>query len=201
MTKTRKRIVGILLLGVVMFVGFVTFNTYEVVRYSKVYVETPADVAIVLGAGTANGKLSHVFVERIHHGITLLEQGTVPTIIMTGGFGEGQEISDSQAAKDYAVSKGALESDILIEEESTITFENLQQAQLLMEEHSMESALIVSDPFHMKRAMAICGVLDMNAQPSPTPTTMYRTWKKKLKLLMYESFFYNARLLLGPFYT
>lgn len=184
-----------------MFVAFVAFNTFEVVRYSKTYVEQPADVAIVLGAGSANGKLSGVFVERINHGMYLFNKGIVSHIVMTGGFGEGQRISDSQAAKDFAVSKGIPEEKILIEEESAFTFENLQHAQLLMEAHDMKSALIVSDPYHMKRAMAIANVLGMEAEPSPTPTTMYRTWRKKLKLLMYESFFYNVRLLLGPFYT
>ena len=201
MKRSRKRFVGILLGCLAAFVGFLAFNTFEVVRYSKTYVEEPADAAIVLGAGSANGKLSGVFVERINHGMYLYNKGVVPRIILTGGFGEGQQISDSQAAKDFAVSKGIPADKILIEEESTITFENLLQAQLLMEAHDMKSALIVSDPFHMKRAMAIASVLGMDAEPSPTPTTMYRTWRKKLKLLMYESFFYNVRLLLGPFYT
>jgi uncharacterized SAM-binding protein YcdF (DUF218 family) len=201
MKNRRKKIVRIILLCIGVLFVFVTFNTYEVIRYSKTYVDRPADVAIVLGAGQANGKISQVFVERINHGMTLYREGVVPKIILTGGYGEGQKISDSQAAKDYAVLKGIPEKDILIEEKSTITFENLKEAEVIMDAHSMDSALIVSDPYHMKRAMAICGVLDMNAQPSPTPTTAYRTWKKKLKLLMYESFFYNARLLLGPFYT
>ncbi len=201
MTKTRKRISLIVLVGVVGFVGFVGFNTYEVVRFSETFVDAPADVAIVLGAGTANGKLSDVFVERLNHGMLLLNEGKVPHLILTGGFGEGQKISDSQAAKDFVVSKGIPEDKILIEEQSTITSENLHEAQKIMAERGMETALIVSDPLHMKRAMAICGVLGMNAQPSPTPTSRYRTWNTKLKLLMYESFFYNARLLLGPFYS
>ncbi len=201
MTKTRKRISVIVLVCIAAFMAFVAFNTYEVVRFSETYVDTPADVAIVLGAGTANGKLSAVFVERLNHGMWLLEEGKVPTIILTGGYGDGQQISDSQAAKDFVIAKGVPEAKILIEENSTITSENLQEAQTIMETQGMETALIVSDPLHMKRAMAICGVLGMNADPSPTPTTMYRTWSKKFKLLMYESFFYNARLLLGPFYT
>jgi len=201
MKNTRKKIFRFALIGVGLFVAFVAFNTFEVIRYSKTYVDDPADVAIVLGAGQANGKISQVFVERINHGMQLYREGIVSHIIMTGGFGEGQQISDSQAAKNYAVLKGIPEEDIMIEEKSTITFENLKEAKAVMGDHSMNTALIVSDPFHMKRAMAICNVLSMDAQPSPTPTTAYRTWKKKLKLLMYESFFYNARLLLGPFYT
>jgi len=196
----RRTKIAIAFSPFVAVIGFAAYNTFAVWRYSREYYETPASVAIVLGAGSANGKLSAVFVERINHAVGLFEKGIVDRVIFTGGFGEGQKISDSQAARDFAVLKGLPVDVALIEEKSTITFENLAEAKAIMDAEGMDSALIVSDPLHMRRAMMYCDRLGIDAKPSPTPTTMYRSWRTKLKLLMYESFFYNARLLVGPFF-
>ena len=58
----------------------------------------PADVAIVLGAGTYNGEVSPVYQERIRHGVWLYENGYVKKLILTGGYGEGSSVSDAAAA-------------------------------------------------------------------------------------------------------
>jgi uncharacterized SAM-binding protein YcdF (DUF218 family) len=180
---------------------FVASNTIAIARYAKRYDDTRSDVAIVLGAGTSNGKVSDVFAERIRHGVTLYEQGSVAHVIFTGGFGEGQTISDSEAAKNFAIREGLPPDSASIEERSTVTYENLEEAHGLMQTNGWETALVVSDPLHMKRSMLIAKRLGIDARPSPTPTTMYRSWRTKLKLLMYESFFYNTRLVVGRFYT
>lgn len=149
-----------------------------------------ADIAIVLGAATWNGEVSPVFRERINHGITLYRDGYVGKLILTGGYGEGNDTSDAAAGRDYAVSQGVPEEDILIEEASTITQENLANAKSMMDEHGYSSAIIVSDPLHMKRAMLLAKDCGIEAYSSPTPTTMYRSAWAKLKFLAREEFFY-----------
>lgn len=165
--------------------------------YSKRYFETQSDAAIVLGAGTANGKISMVFEERILHAITLLKKDKVKVLIFTGGYGKGQTISDSKAAKNYAISKGVPENKILIEEKSTITFYNIKNAKVLMKQNDLKTALIVSDPYHMKRSMDMCERIGLNALPSPTPTTMYKSRNTKFSFLVNETFNYWGYLLVG----
>lgn len=58
------------------------------------------------------------------------------------------------------------EEDILIEEESLTTRENLQNAKKLMEENHLADAIIVSDPIHMRRAMQIANDLGIKAWSS-----------------------------------
>lgn len=176
-----------------------SINAFRIHSYAANSFDTPSDVAIVLGAGSSQGKVSPVFRERINHGITLFQTGKVKKIIFTGGFGEGQNISDSEAAKRYAISKGLPATSILIEEKSTITFENVKQAKLLMAQHAFTSALIVSDPLHMKRAMTMCEALEINALPAPTPSTMYRSRKTKMKSLVYEAFYYSLGVMSGRY--
>jgi len=68
------------------------FNTWQVYDFAKDYSEQKSDVAIILGAGTHDGKVSPVFRERLNHGDYLLRKGFVKTIIVTGGFGKGEVI-------------------------------------------------------------------------------------------------------------
>ncbi len=179
---------GLLLL---MLMGYFIFNAILIHQYASNYFDTYADVGIVLGAGTSNGKIAPVFRERINHGIDLLQKGQVNYLLFTGGYGEGQKISDSQCAKNYAMSLGIPANKIYLEEKSTFTFTNLQEAKKVMVQNQLANALIISDPYHMKRAMRMATKLQINSLPSPTPTSRYRSKKAKLKLLLSETFFYS----------
>lgn len=159
-------------------------------NYGKKDEKSPSDVAIVLGAAVWDGEVSPVYRERINHAITLYEEGTVDFIILTGGFGEGSYKSDSQVAKEYALSQDVPEERILIEEKSIITEENLEFSKEIMEENDLETAIIVSDPLHMKRAMLMAKDYNINALSSPTTTSMYKSLKTKIPFLLREEFFY-----------
>ena len=171
----------------------------SIIQYSKLDEKTNCDTAIILGAAASNGEVSPVYRERIHHGIWLYENGYVDCLIMTGGVGNGNEVSDACAAKQYAISKGVPEEAIYIEETSAITEENLENAKAIMEENSLDSAIIVSDPLHMKRAMTMAKDYGISAYSSPTPTTMYQSTKTKLPFLAREVFFYIGYSIVRPF--
>lgn len=159
-------------------------------NYGKSDEKSPSDVAIVLGASVWEDGVSPVYRERINHAITLYEDGFVDYIILTGGFGEGSYKSDSQVAKEYALSQGVPEERILTEEKSTITEENLEFSKEIMIENDLETAIIVSDPLHMKRAMLMAEDYGINALSSPTTTSMYKSLKTKIPFLLRETFFY-----------
>lgn len=162
----------------------------QIVQYGKLDSKTKCDVAIVLGAATSGEEVSPVYRERINHGIWFYEYGYVDYLILTGGVGKENEKSDALVAKQYAVKNGVPEQAILIEEQSTITEENLEYAKAVMDAHSVNTAIIISDPLHMKRAMLMANDYGITAYPSPTPTTMYRSLKTQIPFLAREVFFY-----------
>lgn len=184
--KKRKYLI---LLGVLL--GYFLLNSIRVYNYSFKYSEKKSDVAIVLGAASNDGKLSPVFKERVNHGISLYEKGIVDNILFTGGFGKGQEQSESQTAKNYALQNDIPEEDIFIEEKSHYTIENLEYAKQIMDSLGLTNALIVSDPLHMKRAMKLANYYEINGKPSPTRTSMYKSTKARLSQLLYEAFFFS----------
>lgn len=135
---------------------------------------------------------SPVFKERIRHGIWLYEKQYVDFLIFTGGKAEGQKYSEAEVARKFAMEKGVPTSKIFIEEKSTITDENLAYAKLILQEKNFQKALIVSDPLHMKRAMVMMHDHGIKGFSSPTPTSNFKSFGKKLGFAFRESFFLIA---------
>jgi len=188
--RGKKLAVLVSLLVVFLIILFAIITAVNIAQYGKLEEKAHCDVAIVLGAATSGEEVSPVYRERINHGIWLYENGYVDYLILTGGVGEGNEKSDAYVAKQYAIEKGIPNQAILIEERSTITEENLEYAKAIMDAHSMDTAIVVSDPLHMKRVMLMADDYGITAYSSPTPTTMYRSAKTQIPFLARELFFY-----------
>lgn len=146
-----------------------------------------ADAAIILGAAAWYKRPSPVFEERIRHGLWLYENGYVRKLILTGGKSKNAPFSEAYVARRYALRHAIPESDILIEENSMTTRENLINAKIIMDANGLTSAIIVSDPIHMKRAMQIARDIGITAWSSPTPSTRYASLRAKAGFLMQET--------------
>lgn len=151
----------------------------------------PADCAIVLGAAVYGTRPSPVFEERIRHGIALYQTGLVAKLIFTGGCGTGSENAESEVAAAYAIQAGVPAADAFTERRSRTTQQNLAEAKLLMDAHGLRSAILVSDPLHMRRAMWMARELGIAAVSSPTPNTRYRSLKTKLRFLRHELYYWH----------
>ena len=125
-----------------------------------------ADAAIVLGAAIDGEEPSPVFRARIQHGIDLLKEGRVKRIIFTGGKPDGSTIAESAVAKKYALQAGVAKELIYAEDKSHTTYQNLFYARDLGWKRKLLSFIVVSDPYHLRRAMRIAKMLDMDATPS-----------------------------------
>ena len=195
MTKQKIKKHGVRLWHVIVFLLVVVFIylagcCWSIYSFAKVDQKQPADVAIVLGAGSYNGEISPVFRERINHGVWLYKNGYVKKLILTGGYGQGSDCSDARAAMLYAQSQGVDREDMLLEESSGITQENIQNAKTIMDANDLTSAIIVSDPLHMRRAMLMAGDYGIKGYSSPTPTSRYISCKTKIPFLTRELFLY-----------
>jgi uncharacterized SAM-binding protein YcdF (DUF218 family) len=171
--------------------SWLTFVAYDIWQYGNTDHAQTADCIIVLGSAVEGDRPSPVFEQRIRHGIHLYQKNFAQHIIFTGGFGPQETYSESQVAMNYAQQQGIPSSAILIEETSRTTQQNLAQARDLMVKHNLRSAIIVSDPLHMKRAVMMAQDLNINAVSSPTPTSMYRSWKTQNGFLLRELYFFH----------
>lgn len=187
MRRRAAKVFKILIVVVVLAIALTAMRIYT---YGSKSADTQADAAVVLGAAVWSQGVSPVFRERINHAIDLYRRGRVHKIIFTGGQGNANEPTEAAAARAYALDNGISISDILIEQRSHTTYENLVYAKQLADTHGLKKVLIVSDPMHMKRAIAMAEDVGLEAYPSPTLTTRYTGFRSQIGELTRETFYY-----------
>lgn len=186
------KILSVILSTAILVAGLLAWRIYSFGNTSS---NAQADAAVVLGAAVWTNQVSPVFKERINHALNLYRKGQVRKLIFTGGQGNPGEPTESAAARDYAIQSGIPASDILIEEKSHTTYENILYAKQLADTHGIKKVLIVSDPLHEKRAMAMAEDAGLVAEASPTPSTRYQGVGSQLGLLAHETYYYIGYLL------
>ena len=188
--KILKFIVGAVVLTVVV-------TAVRIYSFGQSSTDASGDAAVVLGAAVWSNNVSPVFRERINHAIDLYRRGKVKKIIFTGGQGNSTEPTEAAAARSYAVSNGVHAQDILVEQKSHTTYENILYAKQVADANNLKKVLLVSDPMHMKRAITMARDVGLDALPSPTPTTRYQGWRTQMTELGRETFYYLGYLVGG----
>ena len=186
----RRKIIKSIIVLIIAIIIYIIITAFSIVAYSHKDESRNCDVIIVLGAAAYNTGPSPVYRERLNHAILLYNQEFADTIIVTGGIVEGNEYSDAYIGIEYLIKNGIPSENIILEEESTITQENLENAKEIMNEEGFVTALIVSDPLHMKRAMYLCDRSGIDGYSSPTKTSMYKSVSTKSEFLFRELFYY-----------
>lgn len=188
-TRVVSVLTRIVLIAGALLVLFALGTLVEVALYARRSSDGPADAAIVLGAAVYTDRPSPVFEERIRHGVNLYQTGRVKRLVMTGGLAQGDRLTEAKAAQEWSLKRGVPSEVILLEEASRSTQENLAFAKPILEQHGVRRVLIVSDPLHMRRAMAIAHRLGLDAEPSPTPTSRFVGWRSRAEFLVAEAYY------------
>lgn len=111
----------------------------------------PADVAIVLGNTVeSDGRLSARLQARLDKAVELYRNGLFKYVIVSGGVGvEG--FNEAEVMKEYLVSHGVPEAFIIADDEGLTTSLTARNAAQIMKERRWQSALVISQYFHISR--------------------------------------------------
>ena len=144
----------------ILAAGLITFLILQGLIISSARTEeAEVDALIVLGAGLRNGAPSLVLRTRLNAAIDYIETREGVPIIVSGGLGQGQSITEAQAMFNYLVERGVDENLIWLEGASTNTSENLAFSRDIMKEHGLDvenaTVAVVSNEFHLFRATLI----------------------------------------------
>lgn len=180
----------IILLGLVLLIGAYTTVAWQIVQFGNQTSDASADAAVVLGAAAWGNKPSPVYRERINEAISLYKNGRVHWIIFTGGTPQSGYPSEAEVGRQFSAAHGVPNSAMLVDIESRNTWQNLERAKELMELAGIRSVLLVSDPLHMSRAMAMALDLGLQAKPAPTLSSRFRSWTTWGKFLWRETWLY-----------
>jgi len=134
-----------------------------------------ADVIIVLGAAQYNGTPSPVFQGRLDHALLLYQQGRADRVMVVGSKAPGDTTTEAQAGRDYLVSKGVPAGAAIAEPVGRTTYESLVGAAQYMQGHDMQSAFLVSDPWHNARIKRMASDLGFQGYASATWTSAARS--------------------------
>lgn len=129
-----------------------------------------ADCIVVLGARVRpDGALSRTLARRCDAAEAAWRKGFAPLLILCGGRGCDEPLSEAEAMAKRLLRAGLPESALVREAESANTIENLRNARRIMAERGRTRALIVTSDYHLTRAMWIARDLGMRAWGFPAP--------------------------------
>ena len=134
--------------------------------------QRPVDVIVVLGSGLRrDGHAGPSLTRRSLRAAELWHQGLAPQIICTGGKTERAPRPEAEACRDILLEQGVPSGAITLENRSFSTEENAINTRAIMEAQGWQTALLVSDAYHMLRAQIIFRSQGIEAYISPVPVS------------------------------
>jgi uncharacterized SAM-binding protein YcdF (DUF218 family) len=161
----------ILTLAVVTAFALWVISAAAVLVWSSRDEARPAQAIVVLGAAQYAGRPSPVLRARLDHALDLWNRHLASLLILTGGTGSGDITSEAAVGRTYAKRHGVPDSSILVESEGRTTSESMKAVAGMLEVRGLQSALLVSDPFHMLRLRILAKRFGFTPYTSPTRTS------------------------------
>jgi uncharacterized SAM-binding protein YcdF (DUF218 family) len=129
----------------------------------------PADVILVLGAAEYRGRPSPVLKARLDHALDLYRKGLAPRMMTTGGAGGDPVFTEGDVGRDYLTSQGVPPEAIVVEREGGSTVASTALAGEIMRRMRMQSAIVVSDGYHIYRVKKMLEGRGLTVYGSPRP--------------------------------
>ncbi len=163
--QSKKFILGAavaLAFGIIFILGVNSFifQTAESLIFQYVRDVPQKEVALVLGARVyPDGRMSDILTDRALTALDLYQKKKVEKILVSGDHGR-QQYDEVNTIKDYLLQKGVPASDIFLDHAGFDTYDSVYRAKHIFE---VESLVIVTQEFHLPRALYLAGSLGIDA--------------------------------------
>lgn len=169
----RKIIVVLFFIGLCVFISIEGLILYEGHHKDK----EKTDYLMVLGAGVRGEEITKTLKFRLDTAIEFNKENPNTKIVVSGGQGEGEDVTEAFAMKKYLVENGVKEDLIISEDKSTNTYENfIFTKEILDKENKDYKITVVTNDFHMYRAKYLAKQVGIEAfaypASSPISTTL-----------------------------
>ena len=120
------------------------------------------DYAIILGA-KVNGEIPSLSLRyRLDAALDYANDYPHVQLVLSGGQGPGELISEAEAMKRYLVENGIAEDRLLVETASTSTYENILYSKEMLPS-SVKAVTIITSDYHLERSKRIARSLNLQA--------------------------------------
>src|SRR6185436_10972251 len=148
----------------------------------------PAGAIVVLGAAQYNGRPSPVLKARLDHAADLYRRHLAPVIVVTGGTGAGDTVSEAAVGKRYLHEVAGIADSALSAQPDGHSSEESLRAYARTAPPSRRHIILVSDGFHMLRLGILARRLGLEPLGSPAPTSPIRMRRRaEIPYLLAES--------------
>lgn len=156
------------------FIGLVSFVFIEtlIIQSARPKHTERSDYLVILGAGLRGEVPSIPLFQRLYASLEYVEINPNVRIVVSGGRGPGESITEADAMKRFLIRHGVAKDQIIKEERSTSTLENLKfTAEILeiLEKKENIEVTIVTNNFHMFRAKFLAKRQGLKAYGYPAP--------------------------------
>jgi uncharacterized SAM-binding protein YcdF (DUF218 family) len=149
---------------------YLVVTAVQVWMTGRRYEPQDAGAIVVMGAAQYNGVPSPDLASRLDEAELLWRQHFATHIMVTGSKEAGDRYTEAQASERYLVAAGIPGGDILHAAGSD-SWENLSLAAPVLVAHGDRTVLVVTDPFHEARSLAIASSVGLTPYPTPTTTS------------------------------
>ncbi len=165
----------------ILLASFVLLFLFEIGLAASIHIfglsdyTRPVDAIIVLGAGlNPDNTPTPSMIRRADHAAALWQRGIATHIICSGGYPGRATVSEASACETVLLAAGVPASAIILEETSRSTEENALETQAIMQANGWQTAVIVSDGYHLLRANWLFQMSGITGYSSPV-TESYPT--------------------------
>ena len=166
--KRKYKTVIFVVLGIVLLIGIaaVSLSVYMVKATEKnIFTadtfknDEKADCILILGAGVKDGKPKPMLRDRLLTGIELYKSGAAEKIIMSGDHGRA-DYDEVNVMRAFALEQGVKAEDIFLDHAGFSTYDSVYRAKNIF---GAENIIIVSQKYHLYRALYIAKKIDVKA--------------------------------------
>ena len=166
--KRKYKALIFVILGIAFLIGIaaVSLSVYMVKTTEKSIFtadtfknDEKADCILILGAGVKDGKPKPMLRDRLLTGIELYKSGAAKKIIMSGDHGRA-DYDEVNVMRAFALEQGVRAEDIFLDHAGFSTYDSVYRAKNIF---GAENIIIVSQKYHLYRALYISEKLDVKA--------------------------------------
>lgn len=157
-----KKIKIALLVITIIISSLFLYKIYEIYSFAS-NEPLKSDAILILGCRVKGEEPSVSLQRRMETGLDLYRKGFGDKIILSGGQGSGESITEAEAMRRFYTKNNVSESDLIIEDKSTSTYENFLYSKKLMEKEGIKKIVVVSNGYHLLRASKIANNMDIDS--------------------------------------
>ena len=189
MFKLIRRVFTLITLVIIGIPSFFFGQVWWAAHYPQ---KKSADFAVVMGAAQYDGRPSDALEARLQQALNLYRDGLVKKIVTVGAGAPGDRFTEARAGRRWLIQNGVSRSNVIEIPQGRDTIDSTKAYVDYFKKNKIKVAIVVTDPYHCKRATYIADDLGLKSTCSPVKSGPNSLKNSSLKFLWREGNAYIA---------